>query len=233
VAGFADAPECSLFQARIERYHRLEAIEGANPRTLLAFDNGDAAFIERSVGDGVVILCTTTANMRWTNLPAKGDFVSLMWDVVSYAWPTPDENRNARVGQTLSTRLSPEQTRRTLEVTAPDGSPRPVKLETRDGAFYAVVAEAETPGEYRLAVGEETERFAVNTDPAESDLAPIDEPALRLLLGDDCDLMLDAARLAEAAASPTRREFSWMMLYAVFTLLIVESFLSMKFGHHT
>lgn len=232
VAGFADAPECSLFQARIERYHRLRAIDGANPRTILTYDNGDAAFMERSVGDGVVILCTTTANMRWTNLPAKGDYVSLLWDLVGYAWPTPDESRNVRVGQTLSTRLGPEQTREDLQMSAPDGSSRSVKIESRDGVFYAIVEEAELPGEYLLTIGEETERFAVNVDPGESDLAPIDEPALRLLLGEDCNLAIEPMRLADAAASPTRREFSWMMLYAVFTLLIVESFLSMRFGHH-
>lgn len=233
VAGFAAEPDCSLFTARIHRYCRVEsdpALRGV--RQIVAYENGDPALVERVVGRGVVILCTTTANMDWTNLPAKGDYVSLVWDLLAYAWPGPRGEHNVLVGEAAVQPLTARQSGLSATMAAPDGTRQTAEVRATSGEFVAVFDDPDVPGEYRLSVGPDSYRFAVNIDPIESDLTPLTEEALRRLVDADCGYWSDVEAMIERRLRSPVQELGWIMLYAVFALLLLETFLSMKFGHH-
>ena len=77
--------------------------------------------------------------------------------------------------------------------------------------------------------------FAANPDPAESDLAKLDRTALaERLPGWNFVLLDQLARIEPRAPLPwaSRGELHRPLLYAVLLLLLLESFLAWKFGHH-
>ena len=71
VAEFADRPDSGLFVARVPRYMPI-TVDPQRAEVPLRYSNGDAAWIASGHGSGRVLVCTTTANMEWNNLPAKG-----------------------------------------------------------------------------------------------------------------------------------------------------------------
>ena len=83
-----------------------------------------------------------------------------------------------------------------------------------------------------MIVGQDRYRFAVNLDPRESDLAPLGEEALRRMLQSDCRYWEDVESLIRSGPASSVSEFSRMILYVLFAALLVETFLSMRFGHH-
>ena len=76
--------------------------------------------------------------------------------------------------------------------------------------------------------------FAANTDPAESDLTKLDRAALaELLPGWNFLYLTNSRELTEDASAVGRRgELHRPLLYGLLILLLVESILAWKFGHH-
>ena len=76
--------------------------------------------------------------------------------------------------------------------------------------------------------------FAANTDPAESNLAKLDRAALTEILPGWNFLYLNNPReLTEDASAVGRRgELHRPLLYGLLIMLLVESILAWRFGHH-
>jgi hypothetical protein len=155
------------------RWRRLFTLEPFDPsekvRTLLAIEGGIPLVVERSVGDGRVILFTGTFDAAWGNLPLQAAYMPWVQSMVRYLGGRSagaGENREARVEDIVEITLPvavPE-----VLVVGPRGT---VPSETtangirfrpdRAGAY-----QVETPGAPPLA------RVAVNVDPGESDVRP-------------------------------------------------------------
>ena len=56
--------------------------------------DGEPAIVASTLDRGRVVLFTTTANMDWSNLPAKGDYVSLMLNTFAHVAPRARRPRN-------------------------------------------------------------------------------------------------------------------------------------------
>lgn len=231
-AGFANDPDCSLFQAFVQRYLRVSPNADAGARIVFRFDNDAPAIVERPVGEGVVLLCTVPADMGWSNLPAKGDFVSLIWDLLTYAWPAPRFPRTVDAGRPIALPLSAADADAGPTVARPDGESAPARVTLDDDRFIATFDDTDAPGEYRMHVADRIARFVVNPDRAESDLSPISEARLRTLLGESITFVDDPAASLFDATPAESRALSGRLLLAVLALLLAESFLSMRFGHH-
>ena len=84
MAAFAEAQRSGLFaKGRIYRFVSVEPHPTA-ATVLMRYAQGQPAVLERSFGSGRVCLVTTTADMDWNNLAARGDYVSFVWGLVSY-----------------------------------------------------------------------------------------------------------------------------------------------------
>jgi hypothetical protein len=217
VAEFAGQPESSLFAARIDRYLPVE-LDAHRAELVLQYTNGDPALVastfrsaeykprrehkpRRGGSSGRVLLCTTTANLDWNNLPAKGDYVSLMLSTVSYLSPRRGAHRNINVGERIHEPLTLSESSLPLRVTivgqvenlpvwhrfgtgvdVRSGNPTYSLVPDKEGLAveYGPVEQARA---IALAIGPEVRTFAANVDPAESDLAAIDPQELASALG--------------------------------------------------
>jgi hypothetical protein len=169
------------------RFFRYRAITPAPTDHVLArFDDGGAAMVERRVGSGRVIAMSSTLDRSWNDLPAKPVFVPLMQLAARYlaqydeppAWytvgrmldvsaPLSQMVREGAAGDTASPARKPSGVVMTPsgdQVRIGEGSVALVALEEQ--GFYA--ARMQGTGERRPYA------VAVNLDPAESDLTPME-----------------------------------------------------------
>ncbi len=237
VADFADQSTGSLFQARIWQYARLiepksDDADASSIRTVLRYVNGDPAIVERLIGKGTSLMVSTTANMEWTNLPAKGDFVSLVWNLMGYAWPRGGIGRNVRVGSVLRAALTPSQFSSVNEFVLPTGERASANVVPAGEGFAAELDSADEPGFYAHESANRRTLFASNLDPSECDLAPIGEAELRELIGAPFEIFQDELPRKRAASTSAKRELGWNMLYVAYLLILLEPLLAMWFGQY-
>lgn len=111
-----------------------------------------ALLVERSVGDGRVMLFTTTADADWTAWPQDASFVIAALEVVQYLAPTTTDEGTVRVGRALiapidvsryqaEARVTPPGTGETTMVQA-----QMIDLEARGEAEDATVAAPDDAG---------------------------------------------------------------------------------------
>ena len=235
VAEFGSHPMSGLFLARVDRYLPLQLAPN-RAEVVLRYTNEDPAFVASSFGKGRVIVCTTTANMEWNNLPAKGDYVSLMLNTVAFLSPRRGDHRNLNVGQTLQEPLSPVQSALPLRVTtvAPgtgtDGATAEPSLVPYNEALALEYGPLERAGALTVAIGPETKSFAVNVDPAESDLRAVDDRTLTEAFPGRNQVVSDVEAAAQAPAAGRSTELGSFALYAVIALLFGELWLAVWFG---
>ncbi|MBN1343239.1 MAG: VWA domain-containing protein [Phycisphaerae bacterium] len=244
VVDFAGQPRSSLFLARFYRHAKLQVppeLPGAS--VILRYDGGDCALAVRTIDQGRVAMASFTANMDWTNLPAKPDYVSLMMNLLTWTVGDPSARRNVLVGEPLIETLSGKLAIQPETVIAPDGrrgqpvatsQPASEKLGDASREENAIVRYEQTDlaGGYKLTVGPRELDFAVNLDPVEGDLSAIAPQTLRERLGCEFDLVRAADEAVALASADTRREIGWTLLWCVLALLVLETYLAMSFGHH-
>ena len=164
------APRSGDFSgARIFRYRSLEM--GPTDRVLARFDDGAVAAAERKLGAGRVIVWTSTLDDSWSDLAVKPVFLPLVHQLVRYLGQYEPAASWFTVGQVLdlSTRLK-NRTERVVvtpsnrRITQAAGAPGLLELDEQG------VYEIRTAG----ASGGRPEAIAVNLDPPESDLTPLD-----------------------------------------------------------
>ena len=169
--------------------------------------------------------------MDWTNLPAKGDFITLIMNLVQYVVPDSMAGRNFTVGDTFTENVpyisgSGEE----YQIQKPDGSEQRLTIGAHDGAFQLRFDPLDQAGWYRLRSPEVSGNVSVNVNPAESDLTALDEEQIRRAL--DCEfgyVVVSPAQTQLSIAGPS--EFASMRAYAVLLLLLVEPLLAMWFDH--
>ena len=229
VAEFADQPESGLFLARIFRYLPLDPAPQRGS-VVLRYADGQPALVSARYEKGKVLYCSTTANMEWNNLAAKGDFVSLMFNAVSFLARRHGGHRTLQVGESLSEPLTAVEQSLTLRVSSQDdaaATPRIVPMEDGLQLSYGPIERA---GLYRVDIGTRERWFAVNTSAAESDLRGLEERRLRRLIERPINV-LDAAEVR--SLSPVRSqmyELASLALLMASVLLVAEMWMAMKFG---
>ncbi len=158
-------------------------------RTLLALEDGTPLLVERKQGAGRVVYLATTADLDWTDLPARAAFLPL---VQSLTLALAVGGEPARYGE-----VHPVGTPRTIaldgvpagtlvRITDPRGrvsvltlTRRPPATPAADGAApSAGFRGVDGPGVYRVEAAGQTTAFVAAPPRAESDLARIDEAEL-------------------------------------------------------
>ncbi|MCG3137923.1 MAG: hypothetical protein HJJLKODD_01778 [Phycisphaerae bacterium] len=231
-ADFAGRERSGLFLARIDQYLRVEGSQSSRGAELMRYTNGDPALLSRTLGAGRVVLVTTSANMEWNNLPAKGDFVTLAVNLLRYVVADGARFNNLTVADRY---LCPA---RQLEAAglvnskllSPDGRESTPELRRDERGYYLQTEPLLSSGWYRLRFGGSEEPIAVRRNLADSDLARISESEIRTLFPEPIEI-----RHVSPGSTTTliqqRQEASAVMIYALILLLLVETLLAMLFGH--
>jgi hypothetical protein len=230
LADFAEAERSGLFLKG--RVYRLMPVtdEPAGTTVLLRYDSGPPAILERTHGSGQVCLITTTANMAWNNLAARGDFVALVWSLASHLAGDPSGPRNLHVGQPIVQTLTAAESAQPQRLTGPDGHAANARLEVSEGSYLLRSEPLEMTGTYTVAIGTTTLHYAANVDPAESNLEIMNEAALGKLLRCSFLYVSEPERFAETAAAQGSAELARVLLYLVLLLLVYETWLALQFA---
>jgi aerotolerance regulator-like protein/VWA domain-containing protein len=167
------APRSGDFSAgHIFRYRALQT--GPGDRVLARFDDGAVAAAERKIGAGRVIVWTSTLDDTWTDIGVKPIFLPLVHQLVRYLAHYEPATSWYTVGQVLDLAARAKDRSNRIVVT-PSG-----ERITQSGAGTGNqgLLELSQQGVYEVrsagvAAGR-PEAIAVNLDPAESDLTPLD-----------------------------------------------------------
>ena len=216
------APRSGDFSAiRVLRYRAIEP--GPADRILARYDDGGVAAAERRVGSGRVIAWTTSLDDSWNDLPIKPVYLPLVHQIVRHLSQYEPQSYWSTVGQVIDLSAA-LRGRADRVVVTPAGervrvaATEPGILELTEHGVYEVRAASNPSGK--------ADRLAVNLDPAESDLSPLDPNELVAAVTGKA--MQTAAPSGEAPAEMTAEEAErrqgiwWYLLLGGLALLGAE-----------
>jgi hypothetical protein len=220
-ATFANPRYSDFTKVHFWKHRPVSLREPSQTRIVAKFDNGDPAILERSVGAGRAILLTSGWHPHDSQLALSSKFVPLIQGVLERACGRPLEAANLTVGQPAALPAGSQS----ITVEKPDGTRAtlPAGAESFD--------DADQPGLYRVQVGDEEFRFAVNVAAAESNTAPLELEQLEQL-----GVRLNQSRSRAERAAQVRQQrdmelesrqkvWRWVIVAAL-AVLIVETWLS-------
>jgi uncharacterized membrane protein len=231
VAEFGDVPDSGLFLAHVRRYMPIDP-DPDRDEVVLRYTHGPPAIVQARRGAGRVVAFTFTADMRWNNLPAKGDFVSLMANTIAYATPGRGEQRNVRVGDTPSEPLTARQTGLTPVISGPSGRSLPGRLVPRADGLDVAFGPIERAGIWPLSIGPDVLHYAVNVDAEDSTLVPVERSEIEASLGRDVAFVSDSQTALGPTTPGGASEFATITVCLVLLLLFVEALCATRFGTH-
>jgi len=217
--------------ARIFRYREVRPGDGAT--VLARHGDGSVALAEMTAGRGRVLVWASALDNRWSDLPVQPVFLPLVHELARYASGEPPATPALVVGQAVDVAsYAALHGGAAAEGAAVGGAPgewlaiAPSGERVRLGGDSALALAPREAGFYQLrALSGDTrpQPLAVNVDPAESDLAPLDSAAFVVATGD----ATTAAGAAAATLSPVeeegRQSLWWYLLAGALLLLGLEA----------
>jgi len=161
------APRSGDFSAvPVFQYRNLTAAKSA--QVLARFDAGSPAVLERRVGSGRVVIWGSTLDMSWSDLPKRPVFLPFVHRTVRHLANYKEPQPWVTVGQVLDPSATQVLHGQRMVLT-PSGKRVPIDDEGAD------VVELSDQGFYELrGENQSVTVVAVNVDPAEADLTPMD-----------------------------------------------------------
>jgi hypothetical protein len=227
------APRSGDFSAaQIYRYRRIDPAPG--DKVLARFDDGAVAAVERKVGSGRVIAWASALDTSYSDLPLKTVYLPLVTQLVKYLAQFEAPHSWQTVGQVVDVQAL-TKSRANWVVVTPAGkrvtSTGPLELDEQ-GVYEVRPAGGSADGFAPQAI-------AVNIDPAEEDLTPIDPAEL-------VAAVTGHAAATAAAGLPTATEaeqidikdaekkqsFWWYLLVVGLLLLATETVVSNRLSQH-
>jgi hypothetical protein len=218
------APRSGDFTAaRIHRYRALQT--GPADRILARYDDGNVAMAERRIGTGRVIAWTSTLDDSWNDGPKKPIYVPVVQQLVRYLARYEQTSEWSTVGQVVDlSNLLKSRADRTVMTPGGDRISVP--------SSEAGLLELSEQGVYEIRTGSNTnrpDRIAVNLDPTESDLTPLDPDELvAAVTGHAVQTTALAAAPSEMtpADAEKRQSIWWYLMVAGLLLLAAEMVVS-------
>ncbi|MFO7897737.1 MAG: BatA domain-containing protein [Planctomycetota bacterium] len=228
-------PNSGDLEAAAFRHARaLAAADPEDVRTLARLSTGEPLVLARRYGQGHALILGMDPTLKWTRLPLAVDFPVFVQELLRAVLGDPNRLVNLNVGDEFSqpVLISTQH----LLLKTPDG--RKVRLTpgTVEDADLPRIAYADTDaqGLYRLEAPPGVlarERFVVNLTPSEGDMAMWDEGDFRREIAANVQFLSPHENVTKRIESRhALREFAGMILFLVFLLLLVETFLAMRFG---
>ena len=261
IAKFKGIRGLKLGSLRVQRHYKLLPKTQADPtvRTVLAFESGEPCAVEKTLGEGRVMLFSTSASMAWNTWPQKNEYLPLMnyiaLDLIQPAYL----QRNRMVGEKFSMQLPRQDLgparHEGVRLLDPAGESSAMEVLTEQSRIESVpirragIHTADLPGETRHVV-----HFAANRSAEESDLTSMEDREVlayfprtgetgaerasyfkNLITQDDVEFAADDPHAVEESlkkAGGSREIWRWLAT-TVLCLLVAESLLARRFGDFT
>jgi hypothetical protein len=212
---------------------------GVDPIVLAQLNSGDPLILEVPVGDGRILLFTSTLNRSWNDLPTRSDFVPFLHEAVFHV-ASPGSRRNVDFGSPLlmsapSAGDDPNggDANNTSEfyVTPPGGQDSSIVAQQNAAALTAAYSSTFVPGVYRteLRRGETAsapDAFVVNYDHDEDRYLPISrDDQARLATNDRVHFANSMTELTQRMYGQESVTELWAFLMIAFLLFLVAELL--------
>ena len=219
------APRSGDFSAaHVFRYRSVQTTPA--DRVLARFDDGAVAAAEKKIGAGRVIIWTSTLDDSWTDIGVKPIFLPLVHQLVRYLAQYEQPASWFTVGQVLDlTQRAKARTDRIIVTPSGErisqssmGEGNEGLLELTEQGIYEIRSAAATTGR--------PEAIAVNLDPAESDLSPMDPRELVAAVtghASPVDVQPEQAQEMTREEAEKRQSLWWYLLLTGVGLLAAET----------
>ncbi|HEV2688915.1 MAG TPA: hypothetical protein VGV35_10180, partial [Bryobacteraceae bacterium] len=223
----ADAEHPSLRRAnKLDgvQFYQVIRVDPAQSRVIARLTNQAPVLLEKQVGEGRVVVFTSTFDNISNDLPLHASFVPFVEETARYLGGQQERSTNVAVDSYIELRSAKEQGA-SVDVVEPDGK-HPLSLKEASSAqTYRV--EREGFYEIRRANGRQ-EMVAVHADRRESDLTQVPQETL--------DLWHNTGKGPDTSASesdPSRPARPWSLwryaLLLVLIVAIIESLLASRY----
>ena len=212
---FSSSGRAAIGKIRSHRILMLEPYEdrGDEITTLLRYEGGAPALIERRIGQGKVLLWTSTVDWSWSNFPLQAAFMPMMQRIVRYLGGDSGagaQRFSGTVGQVL--RIPLPDISMEPDVVGPTGELVRSRIEGSQLLFTP-----EEAGAYQLRLPDSPPLawIAINTDPIESDVRHLESIAA---VGQE----LDPEKFTQ------HKDFAFPLLVFSFLCFLVQGLLSAR-----
>jgi len=200
-------------------------------RTLIRFSGDRPALVETTFGSGKVLTFTGPMSPEYSDFTGHAFFVPFVSRMAEYlASDLSSLELHLYTGNQITRSLSlAGSIAYPVELTAPDSSRYNIPPEEDQGALVVKAAPTDLPGIYHIRYqGREIDRFAVNIDPAENNLAEADRDqfATALGVGEYRHLQEDKALASVISEFRYGRELWQLFLWLAVIFIILEIFLA-------
>jgi hypothetical protein len=222
-APFADPRFSDFAKIHFWKHRRVDASVLPGARVLAKFDKGDPAIVQVPLGRGSVLLFTAGWAPADSQLALSTKFVPLLYSMLELSGATSSQTSQFIVGDTVP--LGPTNAATPTLVRRPDGRQAPAASGNR-------FTDTELPGIYTVFSGSDTQRFAVNLDPAESRTDPmlienLDRLGVPLKTPAPAVAAQAAARARLHAVDLEQRQKLWRWLLATaLVVLVMETWIA-------
>lgn len=203
-------------------------------RSVLSLSDGTPLLLEKAVGRGKVLLCTSSADKNWSNFPLNPGFPLLLHEAVTHLLRSPHEGA-FRVGDQAVLPLSQTPAGAPLTVTDPEGQANEVQASLQDGRVVLNLERLNKLGFYRIQSGSgKPWPLAVNPDAAESDIRTSADVELAGALGElPVQLVTEEQSIAQMVQKSRQGRELWRyLLGAALIVLLVESVVARHYVKH-
>ena len=203
--------------ARFQGHWSLLPAEDAD--VLAQFDNTEPALVERTFGEGRVILFASTLDLEWNNLALQGLFLPFVHETLRHLVQTEVRQRAYQVGDNID--VNPAGSLNAVSVSDSTGT----ELPLTNGSVFS----PSTPGIVTATVDNIATRYAVNFLPEESSFARVAEATLYdAVINPDTNPIqsreVQTAQMIEELERPQR--MWWWILSLVMVLILAESLIA-------
>jgi len=226
---FKSVPFTSFSNIHVNRFVELILRRDGSGAAIAKLEGDKPFIVEGRVGYGRIIMFSTTADISWTNFPARNLYLPLMHQTVYYL----TQEEGGRIEYIAGDRVTiiPHGEKQAVEVTDPLGRTRRLTPESGGGKAGVVYRDTWLTGVYKWRTVEppvESGVFVVNPPPEESNLEPLTEKELREKFA-GCRLYIahDADEMRKVLTEVRQGVQLWnLMLMVVLGIAIVECFLA-------
>ena len=218
---FAESGTGGIFRPRFRQYARITPDSTAS--VLGRYDAGDPFLIERSLGQGVVIVYTSSLSPAWTDFTINELYVPFLYQLTRYALDRRSDRRMFTVGDVVRLEGRPGSE---WDVRGPGDRAFKVEIDEHGQGFFR---ETGRPGHYAAEQGAGRFFFSVNVDPRESVLErrDVDEAIAAVVPpSDEAPKTVAMARAAAVDDEERQQKFWRFVILCMAALFVLETFLA-------
>jgi len=213
----------------------LESPPAGGDWAIAEFHDGKPALVESRLGDGIVLLAAFPANIKWTNLPVKPEFVPLILRMVAHVDHRADVDIPSVMAADAPAEILVSQTWSPVraEITFKNEKTSSIQFERSGSRLAAAYENTSKIGYYKVEMTGGSERdprrattsFAVNLAAEESRFETIREDEIRRRLPATNILMIDASDQASGLFNP-KWEIWKPLIYFICLVIGIEFLLA-------